>query len=173
MRIYFLFIFFSISLIYCGDKPKQFTNEEMKQYREPMIRVNKIMVDNDSILIANYCKRRSWTMQVSKTGFWYRIENPTNILSIVEGNLVSLRYKIELLDGTICYSSDSLGVKTFRVGKSSEPQGLDQAVRLLKKNDKMILILPPHLAFGLIGDEKRIPARSILVYHIEVVNVVK
>jgi FKBP-type peptidyl-prolyl cis-trans isomerase len=37
--------------------------------------------------------------------------------------------------------------------------------------DKARLILPPHLAHGLLGDENRIPARSIIVYEIELLDI--
>jgi FKBP-type peptidyl-prolyl cis-trans isomerase len=30
--------------------------------------------------------------------------------------------------------------------------------------------MPPHLAYGLIGDDNKIPARAIIVYDVEVID---
>jgi FKBP-type peptidyl-prolyl cis-trans isomerase len=41
----------------------------------------------------------------------------------------------------------------------------------MKPGQKGKFILPPHLAYGLLGDEKMIPSRSIIVYDIEMLKV--
>ena len=41
----------------------------------------------------------------------------------------------------------------------------------MRAGDKARFIIPPHLAYGLLGDENRIPARSIIIYQVELVDV--
>jgi FKBP-type peptidyl-prolyl cis-trans isomerase len=33
--------------------------------------------------------------------------------------------------------------------------------------------MPPHLAYGLIGDNKKIPARATIIYDVEILDVKK
>jgi len=83
-----------------------------------------------------------------------------------------LNYRISLLDGTLCYSSDSLGVKEFAIGHGGVESGLEEGILLLKVGDKARFIMPPFKAHGLLGDMKKIPARSIIVYEIELLKLI-
>jgi FKBP-type peptidyl-prolyl cis-trans isomerase len=42
---------------------------------------------------------------------------------------------------------------------------------MLREGDKARFILPPHIAHGLLGDENRIPPRSVIVYEVELLNI--
>ena len=85
--------------------------------------------------------------------------------------MVTLAYDVSLLDGTHCYGSDSLGFKQFRVGQGGVESGLEEGILMLNKGSKAIFIMPPHLAHGLTGDGDQIPARSVIVYHVELIKV--
>ena len=41
----------------------------------------------------------------------------------------------------------------------------------MKVGDIAKFILPSHLAFGLLGDEEKIPKRATLVYHVELLTI--
>ncbi len=43
-------------------------------------------------------------------------------------------------------------------------------VEMMREGEKARFIIPPHLAYGLLGDEKQIPARSIIVYEVELLE---
>jgi FKBP-type peptidyl-prolyl cis-trans isomerase len=57
------------------------------------------------------------------------------------------------------------------VGKGGVESGLEEGILLLHEGDKARFVLAPHLAHGLIGDENRIPPRSIIIYYIELLAV--
>ena len=101
---------------------------------------------------------------------WYSIIENKDTALLNNGDIVELRYTLSLLDGTVCYTSVSLGPKSFVVGNGHVEYGLDEAMLYLHNGDKARIILPPHLAFGLIGDEDKIPPRSIVMYELEVIN---
>lgn len=154
------------------DRPKPKSAEEVLAYKEPLVRVNKILVDKDSLRISRYCKRKGWSINVGKQGLWYRIEHIGNGDSAKFGMVASIKYKLLLLEsGKLCYSSDSTGIKSFRIGKDDVESGLDIGIRMMREGDKAIFILPPNLAYGLLGDKKCIPARSIIIYEVELVKV--
>jgi len=37
--------------------------------------------------------------------------------------------------------------------------------------DEAIIIIPSHLGYGLLGDNKKIPQRSTIIYEIEITNI--
>ncbi len=164
---YLLFILLLLLLNSCRHEPQgHMPNLEVRQ-KENLIRINKFLVGKDADMIRGYLKRHSWVMQTSQTGLWYMIYARGNGDPVAEGKVLTINYKVSLLDGTLCYSSDKLGPKKFRAGKGEVEAGLDEGVRMLKVGDKARFILPPHLAHGLIGDEDQIPPRSVIVYDIE------
>lgn len=145
--------------------------EEKKQRKEILINTNKYLVKKDNEIISNYIKRTGWKMNQTKSGLWYEIYEHGGGDSVKEQKIISLKYVVSLLDGTPCYNSDSLGLKTFRVGQGGVESGLEEAVLHLAKGDKARLILQPFQAHGLIGDNNKIPARSIIIYDLEVVDI--
>ena len=93
--------------------------------------------------------------------------------SITNGDVISINYTLSLLDGTVCYSSDTDGVKEFKVGMQDVEDGLHKAVLNLKQGDKALILIPSHLAHGLLGDSKQVPPQSIILYDIEIILVKK
>jgi FKBP-type peptidyl-prolyl cis-trans isomerase len=133
-------------------------------------RVNKFLAEKDQERIRSFVNRRGWDMQTTGSGLWYMIDAKGNGEPVESGMYVKLEYEIRLLDGTLCYSSDSTGARIFQVDQGDETRGLHEGLKYLREGDHARLIIPPHLAHGLVGDGERIPARAILVYDITVVE---
>jgi FKBP-type peptidyl-prolyl cis-trans isomerase FkpA len=151
-----------------SEKAPEMTAREEK---EMLLRVNKFLVQKDIELIESYSKRHGWNMEVTETGLFYEICEPSLGTKVKQDDIVNLEYKVSLLDGTLCYSSEEDGNKIFKVGKSQEISGLEQGVELMREGERARFIIPPHLAFGLLGDEHCIPARSIIIYEVKLVEV--
>lgn len=139
--------------------------------REDYIEINRQRVNQEQDFIVHYLDTTGMDMQRTATGLWYRITEEGRGDYIAAGKVVSLNYEIRLLDGTLCYSSDEDGMKVFLVGQGGVESGLEEGVLLLKQGSKATFLMPPHLAHGLVGDDDRIPARAILKYKVEVVEV--
>lgn len=157
----------------CKDKPRDTENNKRKTdpREEKLVNINKYLVANDAEKIKGYIKRRHWDMQVSQSGLWYKIEEKGTGPKVVSGKKVTLKYTVELLEnGTVCYSSDKSGPKTFTVGSGGVESGLEEGILLMNEGGKSTFILPPHLAYGLLGDEKCIPARAIIIYNVEIIK---
>jgi FKBP-type peptidyl-prolyl cis-trans isomerase FkpA len=162
-----LFCIFSLS---CRQGQRKITGKDYRQNRKSLIEINRFLVKKDSARIADYVKKMDLDMTETKTGLWYMIYETGSGKKADEGLYATINYKVELLDGTQCYSSDSLGPKRFKIGRGSVESGLQEGILLLREGDKAKFILPPHLAHGLVGDENRIPARSIIVYDVELLS---
>lgn len=169
-KLIFIIISFSILLFACDNNTINPADIKQSEYKEPLIRVNKHLVQQDIDRIENFAKRRNWNIKEAGTGFYYDIYEHTADDSVKEGEQVNINYTISLLDGTLCYTSDSLGVKSFIVGQGGVEAGLEQGIKLMRYGEKARFIIPPHLAYGLLGDDNKIPPRSIIVYQVELLN---
>jgi FKBP-type peptidyl-prolyl cis-trans isomerase len=159
-------------LISCRQAPGEENTPTLTpvEEKEMLLRVNKFLVKKDIELIESYARRRGWDMQVTESGLFYEVYETSAGSPAEPGMKIALAYKLSLLDGTVCYSSEKDGEKEFVLGKSQEISGLEQGVELMKVGEKARFIIPPHLAYGLLGDENRIPARSIIVYEVELLR---
>jgi FKBP-type peptidyl-prolyl cis-trans isomerase len=174
-RIYRLLLLVPLAAI-CIQSCRNAPGEEnaprltAEEEKEMLLRINKFLVRKDIDLIESYAKRRGWDMEVTETGLFYEIYEQTEGRQAKEGMVIRLDYRLSLLDGTLCYSAEKDGFKEFRLGKGQEISGLEQGVEMMREGEKARLIIPPHLAYGLLGDEIRIPARSIIIYEIELLE---
>lgn len=139
--------------------------------QESLVRINKYLVKQDADKIKGFITRHGWKMSETQSGLWYEIVENGNGQKCEKGQKVTISYKISLLDGTVCYSSAASGNKTFNIGKGGVEPGLEQGILLLKAGDSARFIMPPHLAYGLMGDENKIPPRATIVYEIKVLNI--
>jgi FKBP-type peptidyl-prolyl cis-trans isomerase len=155
----------------CRREEKPVTEEEYRRTMEALVGANRLLVKKDNEKIRAIVQGNNWNMQQTPTGLWYMIIREGNGRTARAGDMITYAYKLKLLDGTLCYTSDSLGLRHFRIGQGGVESGLEEGVLLLKKGDSARLILPPHLAHGLTGDGKRIPARSVIIYEINILNV--
>ena len=157
----------------CTDKPKDKPVViNYAKLKEDIIQVNKpaVVMENDEINA--YIKAHNYNMQITGTGLRYLFikENPKE-KKVEKGNRVQVNYKVSLLDGTLCYSSDKKGAKEFMVGSDNVESGIHEGVQLMHLHDKAIFILPAHLAFGLIGDRDKIPPKAAVVYEVELISI--
>ena len=134
-------------------------------------KVNRYLVNAENKEIDDYVRRHQWKMKTTGSGLRYEVYKKGDGAAIEKGDVVTLKYGLFLINGSMVYSSDKLGNKVFEVGHGGVETGLEEAMLLLHKGDKAHLILPSHLAYGLNGDGKKIPKRAIVIYNIEVIDV--
>jgi FKBP-type peptidyl-prolyl cis-trans isomerase len=173
-------LFVVVSLLLVGCKPKYRQQEQSVTTpvpdQETLYRSNQAMVRQNAKLIKNRAAEKGWKLTETGTGVFYQVysvNKGANAVNIEPGDEVSLTYNLDLLDGTICYSSKGQGLKQFIVEKSDAEQGLHEVVQLLHKGDSALIVIPPNWAFGLAGDGNLIPPGAIIVYEIRVDSVVK
>ena len=172
-KLFVIIFLLSVFLFSCNEektKKRNLTREELKKYEKPLEAANRYLVTLDAERIESYAKRRGWDMQQSETGLWYMIYEKTNGENAIQGKVATINYKVSLLDGTLCYSSDSLGSKTFLIGRGGVESGLEEGILLMRNGEKARLIMPPYKAHGLLGDMKKIPARATVLYEIELID---
>ena len=171
INIVLYFLIFGFILFSCANSKTKNPEKKKINDQESLININKVLVKKDKEAIENYIERHKWEMEFIETGLWYMIYNQGTGERAEIGKMATINYEISLLDGYVCYTSDSLIPKTFKIGVGGVESGLEQGILLLREGDKAKFILPPHLAHGLLGDEDRIPPRSTIVYDVELLKI--
>jgi len=142
--------------------------DEAKPGKQEMADLNRYLIQKDREIIENYIQRKSLEMTESGTGLWYFIKNKGIGEPFKDFDKVIMNYECSLLDGTVCYTSADLGPKEIILGKTDIEPGLNEGLRLLRPGAEALFILPPFLAYGLVGDGKKIPPRTIIVYSVSI-----
>jgi FKBP-type peptidyl-prolyl cis-trans isomerase len=172
---YFFLIGLSASMfISCGNGKEQKPAKQIDTvnvYKKPLENVNKRLVKTEDEEINDFIARHGWKMNTTGTGLRYLIYKNGNGESSERGKVAKMNFSVRLITGDLCYSSKEEGPKEMLLGKSGEISGLEEALLLMKVGDKAKFIIPSHLAFGLLGDENKIPKRATLVYDIELLDV--
>jgi FKBP-type peptidyl-prolyl cis-trans isomerase len=89
----------------------------------------------------------------------------------IKGSVARIEYSVSLLNGETIYRSSDDGPKEFTIGRGGVESGLEEGILFLKEGDRAKFILPSHLAYGLLGDQDKIPARSVLVYDLKLLKI--
>lgn len=169
-------LFFTFTIGGCRSNKKNNRTENINpaKYKKTFEGINRYLEKDYAKQIKLYVKRHNWNMTEKKTGIWYEIYYHGKGPKVESGDMVDISYDVYLLDGTLCYSSDSLGTKRFVVGSSNDVEsGLDEGMLMLHEGDKARFIFPPYRAHGLLGDDNKIPPLSIILYYVEVLKVYK
>ena len=167
----YLVLLMLLCFVSCEEKtPKQTQSIPKRDMKSSMETANRYLVNEEEEDIGNYIKRHGLDMVKTGTGLRYQILKQGSDQLIEKGQTVALEYELQSIAGDLIYSSENDGLKTFVVGKGEVESGLDEAMTFLHRGDLAKLIIPSHLAFGLHGDENRIPEYATLVYTIKVLE---
>ena len=159
----------SVFLFACRNGSEN-KNPVYKPNKNDMADMNNFLVQKDRERIQSYFERKGLSMKETPTGLWYNIIKEGNGNFLNDNDRIRYEYDCSLLDGSKCYNSQELGAAEIQIGRSELPIGLYEGMKLLKRGGEAIFILPPFLAYGLIGDGKKIPPRATVVYSIRVLE---
>ncbi len=157
-------VFLAVSCHRGGDDLKRAPKPGGKDMEE----VNRYLLRKDREVILNYIERKKLTMTESPTGLWYMIQKPGTGEYLKDNDRVIMNFECYLLDGTPCYSSSEQGPKDIIIGRTGLEPGMNEGLKLLKRGSEAIFIIPPFLSYGMVGDGKKIPPRSTIVYTVRI-----
>jgi FKBP-type peptidyl-prolyl cis-trans isomerase len=164
------FIFFG-----CKEQPQneESQNEQTtgKALQEKLLDANRQAIKTENQQIDDFAERYGWEMKTTPTGLRYMIyENGTG-QQAKDGMLATIHYKATLLNGDVVYGTQHDKPLTFRIGQDAAlPTGIHEGILLLHQGDHAKIILLSHLAFGLTGDQNKVPQKSTLVYDLQLVD---
>ncbi|NOY49005.1 MAG: peptidylprolyl isomerase [Chlorobi bacterium] len=161
---------FIFSCINEDDKGDVIYKPSARDKELALLKANKYLLKLESQDIDNYVRRHSWNMVSTGSGLRLGIVEKGSGKAIKKGELVRMDYETRLIDGSLVYSSENDGTKSFIVGHGGIESGLEEAVLLMHYGDEANIIIPSHLAFGLLGDQKSIPSHATLIYKVKILN---
>lgn len=167
-------ILLSVTLLWltsCQEKPKPVVPHSDAQLKESLERVNRYVANDEEEDIENYVRRHQWNMVSTGTGMRYEIVKDGDGPLIQPGQRVTMEYVMNDIFGDVVYSSETDGVLRFVVGQGGVVAGLDEAVRHLHQGDIAHVVVPSHLGYGILGDQKSIAGRATLIYTLHIVEV--
>ena len=162
------------ALTACQNPPKE-KKEEIKINKEALkkqfVEANKLLAKKEADDMDAYARQHKMKFVNTDLGLRYYVYSPSaKGDSIKDKTEITIDFTVSLLDGTECYSSVQNGPKTFMVGMEDMESGLHKGVKFLKKGDKAVILIPSHLAHGLLGDMNKIPPQMPIVYDIQIHN---
>lgn len=135
-----------------------------------LVKVNRYLTKMEKEDIQAYIRRHGWEMTETGSGLWYDIYERGAGRQAEVGKMAFIKYKIWLISGELVYASPDGQPKMFKIGHGGVESGLEEGILLLREGDKSHMILPSHLAYGLLGDDNKIPPRMPIVYQVELIE---
>lgn len=152
-----LFILHSCSEEQEQEKPVEWSKEKSTQMHRELAAEEEIDI---KLFLAQHT---DWKLTKTGSGLQYYIyEHGEGELAKV-GDLARVEFKITLLDGTVCYQTEENEIQEFKVDLSEVETGIQEGIKLLHQGDRVKMIIPSHLAHGLVGDMNKIPPLNPLV----------
>lgn len=136
----------------------------------PYIEGNKAIMRWEDEEMSLFIKRYEWDMERTGTGLYVQILAPGHGDTFQEGDEVSLKYQITMLNGEPLYDSTHDGIKTFKVARSEELEALHEVAPMLRHGSRARLVIPSYLAYGVSGDGNRVRGRMPIAMTLEVLE---
>ena len=128
----------------------------------------------DAKTIQDYVQKNNLQTQQTPSGVHYVVTQAGTGPKPKPGQTVSVQYRGTLLDGKEFDSSaKSNGGQPidFPIGVQQVIRGWDEAIPMLNKGSKAILLIPSTLGYGMAGAGANIPADAVLRFDVELVDV--
>lgn len=153
------------------------TNEQKKKeldivkLKEQFIIANRHNLQKERDIIEQYIRNHNQPYKYTPQGiYFYLIKADEKSDSIRSGQTIKVEYKIYLLDGTLCYQSESGKPQTVIVEKDQTESGIHRGLQMMRKGERARMIIPSYLAHGLLGDFDKIPPQSPIMADITVLH---
>jgi FKBP-type peptidyl-prolyl cis-trans isomerase len=170
--IKFLTLIIVLGLFACGQKEVE--QPEVNWDQEKSTKFNKELVIEEEIQIKLFLEQhKDWVMQKTGTGLQYYIYKAGSGEKAQEGLTAQVEIDVKLLDNTECYKTEKDEYQEFVIDHSDVESGIQEGIKKMKVGDHAKLIIPSHLAHGLIGDMDKIPPLTIIVVDIHLIGLVK
>ena len=170
------FVMLLILCITCFPSCQEGTNEvqskdHLEMTGDSLVKYNHEVVVAESQEIEDFILRYHWKMKTTQTGLRWMIYKAGKGDVMRQGDTACIKYTVSLINGDVIYRTGPQEQFDFVTGKARVPNGLEEAILFMKTGDCAKLILPSHLAFGLLGDQNKIKNRAILVYDVELYRI--
>ena len=110
------------------------------------------------------------TAQKTESGLYYVHTKEGTGKQPTPSNSVEVHYEGRFMDGRVFDSSIARG-ETITFGLGQVIRGWTEGLQLMQEGGKATLIIPYQMAYGAAGRPPQIPAKSDLIFDIELIKV--
>jgi FKBP-type peptidyl-prolyl cis-trans isomerase len=147
--------------------------QEEKRLKEAEIAESLQRLADEPANMAKFIKDHNVNVAPSETGVYYlEIETGTGAVA-EEGDLVSIYYNMYNTDDKLVDSNYGMEPLSFELGGGDMVPGIDEAVGKMRVGGKATIIVPSAMGFGDIAVDEALPANSIVIFDLELVEVQK
>jgi FKBP-type peptidyl-prolyl cis-trans isomerase len=166
------FYFILLCCLFACNTPSGKNEENANWSTNHSVSYQKEVNEREQLKIAFYLEHHEeLSMGMTSTGLRYQIIKAIPKSELAQpGKTALATVKIRLLDGRICYETDDEFYEEIPIDRNDRESGLNEGLKLMRKGEKAMFILPSHLAHGLVGDLQKIPPLSILVLDVELID---
>jgi len=169
MGRFVLYIFVSLCILGCKRKYQDAESKDEVD-RERLLEINRSAVHDEAKVIAEFIERHDWKMQMTGSGLHYEIYQHGLGEKADGKHVLTISYKVFLLDGTLCYEADEKHPLHLITGRGQQVNGLEEGLMLMHEGSRARFVIPNHLAYGLTGDQDKIPPASPLYYDVHFIK---
>jgi FKBP-type peptidyl-prolyl cis-trans isomerase len=154
---------------------KVVTVKTSAQLQEEQRAASSKQFDTDEKVISEYLAKNGIKATRTASGLYYKIDKMGSGPVPPSGSTVTMNYTGMTLDGTKFDSNvdpkfNHVQPFDFKLGMGQVIKGWDEGIALMPKGTKGTLYIPSPLAYGGQSPTPLIPANSVLVFDVEVVD---
>lgn len=167
-----LVLVFCIAFLFssCSDENED-KDKNIQWSKEKSSNFAKEMAIEEEIDIKLFLEQhKDWEMTKTGTGLQYYIYKNGEGDSAKVNQLAMIKYKIQLLDGTVCHETPKGEVERFIIDHSDVETGIQEGIKKMREGDNAKFIIPSHLAHGLVGDLDKIPPLNPIVVDVQLIE---
>lgn len=147
--------------------------EDEKKLKDAEEAENQRRLAEEPANMAKFIKEHNVNVAPSETGVYYlEIKTGTGDKP-EEGDMVSVYYNMYNIADKLVDSNYGIEPLSFVYGSGEMVPGIDEAMGKMRVGGKATIIVPSAMGFGDIAVDKDLPANSIVVFDLELVEVLK
>ena len=170
MKLFFIYAVIALSAIGCGRNYKPDQPADTKN-QEQILDASRSLVHEEAKAIEDFVSRHGWKMQMTGSGLHYDIYQEGHGPKADNNKVLTIAYESYLLDGTLCYKADEQHPLQLITGRGQQINGLEEGLMMMREGSRARFVIPNHLAYGITGDQEKIPPASALFYDVYVMKV--
>ena len=147
--------------------------EEERRLKEAEEVENQKRLAEEPANMAKFIKEHNVNVAPSETGVYYLEIKTGTGEKPEEGDMVSIYYNMYNTADKLVDSNYGMEPLSFEYGSGQMVPGIDEAMGKMRVGGKATIIVPSAMGFGDIAVDKDLPANSIVIFDLELVEVQK
>src|SRR5690606_16545385 len=177
-KLFIYSLLLGISLTGCADRQeaRKPVSRSSGSFLKKSIEISKELVASEEALFDSIMKRNpDIQYHTSQKGYWYTYleKSETEEYYPKAGDLVYFDSDIIDIDGDTIYKPGELKTREYMVDKEEIIIGLRDGIKRMKKGEKVQILFPSHVAYGYLGDKKRIGRNVPIIYNVTLLDIKK